>query len=296
MIQLAGVTKRYGRRGTRPALADVSLQVPQGSVWAVVGPNGAGKSTLLGLVLGFLRPTRGVVRLDGAAPRDYLRDVGAGYLPEQFSMPGTWRVGPALRMFARLGGDPGGADRVMAQFGLEPHAGKAVQELSRGLLQRVGLAQAVLHGGPLLVLDEPTEGLDPVWRIRLRDVLAGLRGNGRTILMASHDLGEVERVADRAVLVENGAIREIIDTRPAAAPATWRIRLQQPLPRILEAFPTAEAAAVDGAAAYTVTASGPAELSERLGVLIALGGVVSAVEPVRQALEDRVRGALEEQP
>jgi ABC-2 type transport system ATP-binding protein len=292
MIQLEGVTKRYGRRGTPAALADVSLTVPADAIWAVVGPNGAGKSTLLGLVLGFIRPTRGQVLLDGSSPRDYLRDVGAGYLPEQFRVPPEWRTGDALRMLARLGGAAAAADRMIATFGLEPHLGKRVGELSRGLQQRLGLAQALLDDRPLVVLDEPTEGLDPIWRIRLRDVLAGLRGSGRTVLMASHDLGEVERVADRAVLIEGGAVRDIIDTRPAGEPGAWRLRLAAPFTRTREAFPDAQPGDADST--WSVQVRNAGELSERLAVLIALGGVVAAVEPIRQPLEERVRDALEQ--
>jgi ABC-2 type transport system ATP-binding protein len=291
MIELQRVTKQYRRR--RPAaLHDVSLQVPDGAVWAVVGPNGAGKSTLLALVLGFIRATRGHVLLAGAAPRDYLRDCGAGYLPEQFRVPGEWRTRDTLRMLGRLGGRPAGeADRVISQFGLEPHLAKRTDELSRGLLQRVGLAQALLHRRPLIVLDEPTEGLDPVWRIRLRDVLAGLRAEGSTVLMASHDLGEVERVADRAVLLEKGGIRDIIDTSTDDPPASYRIRLAAPFETVAEAFPDADRDA-EGTS-FTVSVTGPGELSQRVGALITLGAVITAVEPLRRPLEERVRDTLE---
>jgi ABC-type multidrug transport system ATPase subunit len=291
MIEFDHVTKRYRRR--RPAaLRDVSLRVPDGAVWAVVGPNGAGKSTLLALVLGFIRPTTGGVLLDGAAPRDYLGDVGAGYLPEQFRVPGEWRTRDALRMFGRLGGGTAGeTDRVMAQFGLEPHLDKRIGELSRGLLQRLGLAQALLDRRRLIVLDEPTEGLDPVWRIRLRDALADLRTEGSTVLIASHDLGEVERVADQAVLLENGSIREIIETRTTEPPAAYRITLAAPFDRVADAFPGAASEAHD--MSFTVTVSGAIELSQRVGALIALGAVIAAVEPLRQPLEDRVRKTLE---
>jgi ABC-2 type transport system ATP-binding protein len=295
MIELEQVTKRYGRRGRTEALRDVSLRVPTGAVWAVVGPNGAGKSTLLGLVLGFIRPTRGSVKLAGESPRDYIRGAGAGYLPEQFSVPAEWRTGDALRMLGRLdGADAAAAQRAADEFGLAPHLDKRAGDLSRGLLQRLGLAQALLGGHPLVVLDEPTEGLDPIWRIRLRDILAGLRARGSTVVIASHDLGEVERVADRAVLLEGGRVRDIIETR-TAAPAAWRITLAAPFERVADAFPAAAQArtpAGDGLS-FNATASGPGELSERLAALLALGAIVTAVEPLVQPFEERVRDALE---
>lgn len=293
MVELEQVTKWYGRkRAGRHALHDVSLAVPEGAVWAVVGPNGAGKSTLLGLVLGFLRPSRGTVRLAGDAPRWFLRDHGAAYLPERFSLPPQWRVRDALRMFAGLDrGGAGATDEAVALLGLEPHMDKRAGELSRGLLQRVGLAQALLAPRRLLVLDEPTEGLDPTWRIRLRDIIAARRGNA-TILIASHDLAEVERVADRAVLLERGAVREVMDTRTPDAPTRYRITLAAPFERLAEAFPAAEPEP-DGNA-FTVSVADPVELSQRVAALVALGGIITAVEPVRLPLEQRVRDALEE--
>jgi ABC-2 type transport system ATP-binding protein len=293
MIELDSVTKRYGRRRTRPAaLSDVSLHVPAGAVWAVVGPNGAGKSTLLALVLGFIRPSAGAVRVGGSRPRDYLRDEGAAYLPERFDMPAAWRVRDALHMLARLDGDDGRAAAGAAdRLGLGPHLDKRAGELSRGLLQRVGLAQTLLARRALVVLDEPTEGLDPLWRIRLRDIIGELRADGRTVLLASHDLAEVERVADRAVLLDGGRVREVLDTTGAGDDdALYRVRLAAPFATATDAFPDA-AFAADGLA-FTATVSGPAELSARLGALIALGAVVAGVEPARQPLEQRVRDAL----
>ncbi|CAN5886795.1 ABC transporter ATP-binding protein [soil metagenome] len=293
MIRLEQVTKRY-RRGARraPALRDITLHIPEGAVWAVVGPNGAGKSTLLALALGFIRASSGSVSVGGMVPRHYMRDHGAAYLPERFGLPREWRAGDALRMLARLdGGTVADADRVVALLGLEPHVSKRAGELSRGLLQRVGLAQALLAPRALVVLDEPTEGLDPIWRIRLRDIVAGLRADGRTVVIASHDLGEVERVADRAVLLEDGGIREILDTRIDAEPSHYRIRLASAFDRITDVFPDA---IQEDVTAFTVRVPGALELSERVGALIGLGGVITAVEPVRRPLEERVRAALED--
>ncbi|HSJ23350.1 MAG TPA: ABC transporter ATP-binding protein [Longimicrobiales bacterium] len=298
MVELDRVSKQYGRRGASArALHDVSLQVPAGSVWAVVGPNGAGKSTLLSLILGFIRPTRGTVTVSGVPPREFLRDEGAAYLPEHFHIPGEWKVGGALRMFARLDGSTrtarSDADNVIERLGLGPHTHKRASELSRGLLQRVGIAQALLAGRALVVLDEPTEGLDPMWRIRLRDIVAGLRDEGRTVIMASHDLGEVERTADRALLLEHGAVRGVLETRPAAgSTARYRIVLERPFDAMGDVFP---GSVPDGSGpSFTVTVAGPVELSERLGAMLGLGAVVAAVEPVHEPLEERVRAALGE--
>ncbi|HSJ32349.1 MAG TPA: ABC transporter ATP-binding protein [Longimicrobiales bacterium] len=292
MIELKDVTKRYGRRGAAPeALRALTLTLSPGTVWAVVGPNGAGKSTLLSLLLGFIRPTEGAVTIADETPRDYLREFGAGYLPERFSLPARWRAGEALRMFARLERVPAAeADRIIEMLGLAPHLGKRTGELSRGLLQRVGLAQALLASRSLIVLDEPTEGLDPVWRVRLRDIVAGLRAEDRTVVIASHDLSEIERIADRALVLESGAVRDMLDVRGPDVAAEYRLRLDVPSAAVTEAFPGAEQ--IDERA-YLVRVTGAAELSQRLGGLIALGAVIAAVEPVRPDLEERVRTALD---
>jgi ABC-type multidrug transport system ATPase subunit len=292
MIRLDAVTKRYRRRGGDAALEDVTLHVPAGAVWAVVGPNGAGKSTLLSLTLGFLRPTSGTVSVGELAPRDYLRDEGAGYLPERFSLPPEWRAGSALRTLARLDGQEDAAvDSVVALLGLGAHLDKRAGELSRGLLQRVGLAQALLARRRLIVLDEPTEGLDPLWRIRLRDIVADLRAEGRTVIIASHDLGEVERIADRAVLLDGGRVRDVLDTRLDPAAARYLIRLAAPFDRVHDVFPDATSQPDD---AFVIDVSGAHELSERVAALIGLGAVITSVEPQRAALEERVRSALED--
>jgi ABC-type multidrug transport system ATPase subunit len=292
MIELTDVTKRYGRKGAgTEALRGVSLTLSPGAIWAVVGPNGAGKSTLLSLLLGFIRPSDGVVTVAGEAPRDYLREYGAGYLPERFSLPARWRAGEALRMLARLErASPADADRVIELLDLGPHRDKRTADLSHGLLQRVGLAQALLTRRPLIVLDEPTEGLDPVWRVRLRDIVAELRSDDRTVVIASHDLSELERLADRAVVLDGGSLRDVLDVRGHDIAAEYRLRLGAPFGSIAAAFPGA--VQLDQVQ-YIVDVTGPAELSQRLGGLIAMGAVIAAVEPVRADLEERVRTVLD---
>lgn len=292
MIELSGVTKRYGRKGTgTEAVRAVSMTIPSGGVWAVVGPNGAGKSTLLSLLLGFIRPSEGVVTIAGDVPRDYLRQHGAGYLPERFSLPRRWRTIDAIRLFALLeGADTDDVDRAVSLLGLEPHLSRQASELSRGLLQRLGLAQAILARRALIILDEPTEGLDPVWRVRLRDIIGDLKADGRTMIIASHDLTEVERIADRALVLEKGAVRDVLDVRARDAAADYRLRLAVPFADATAAFPGA--VRIDELE-YIVNVTSPADLSQRLGGLLALGALIDTVEPVRPGLEERVRDSLE---
>ena len=302
VIRVQQVSKRFGAgrvidRAPRPidAVDDVSLEVGRGEVLAVVGPNGAGKTTLLALLLGFLRPTRGTILIDGDAARDYVRRAGVGYLPEQFRLPPEWRVRDALYALARLDGNRAGAalraDAALERYALAAVADRELRTLSRGTLQRVGLAQAFQAERALIVLDEPTEGLDPLWRVRLRDVIAGARDAGSTVILASHDLGEVERVADRAVLLEGGVVREVMTPHARGDGSAYLIRLDAPSSILPELFRGAEREEGESEA-YRVVVGSSAELSSRLAALLETGAVVASVEPLREPLEERVRRAL----
>jgi ABC-2 type transport system ATP-binding protein len=295
MIELESLGKWYGtRRQPVHALRDVSLSLGSGT-WGIVGPNGAGKSTLLGLVLGYLRPTSGSVSIAGSPPRRYLRSRGAAYLPERFRLPAEWPVREALRTLAALEGAAPSvarsrADAAIDRLGLEEHADKVVGALSRGLNQRLGLAQTLLAERDLIVLDEPTEGLDPLWRVRFRDLVADFRSAGRTVLLASHELVEVERLADRAILLEDGRVREVINLQGPRGPNTrYLLDVDAPPDVLAIAFPDADARARP----ILVTVADPAELSHRLAALLDAGGLIRAVTP-ESGLEDRVRQRLAE--
>ena len=301
MIVVENAGRRFRVRGAPPveALRDVSLRVEPGTVFAVVGPNGAGKTTLFALVLGFLMPTTGHVQVGGMEPRRWARTRGAAWLPERFALPPGWRVAESLRAFARLEGlSPAAAgaatDAVLARLNLGPHADKTVETLSRGTLQRLGLAQAMLAPRDLVVLDEPTQGLDPLWRIRLREIAADLRAEGRTVLLASHEMDEVERLADRAAVLRDGALESIVDLRggDAASGLTYRIELERDAAgAIAGAFPGAErSVAGDGRTALRVRVTDTGDLSRRLAVLIEGGARIASVRPADVDLEARVRG------
>ncbi|MEJ2215367.1 MAG: ATP-binding cassette domain-containing protein [Gemmatimonadota bacterium] len=205
------------------------------------------------------------------------------------------RVRAALHALARLDGlDARRArartDAVLEQLGLDAYAERPVGALSRGLLQRVGLAQALLADRPIVVLDEPTEGLDPLWRIRLRELIAGLRQRDRLVLVASHALAEVERVADRVVLLEEGRVRDILDVATPSGPTRYRIRLAHPSTAVADVFPDSKRTT---AAEYVVVVSDPAELSQRLAALLVRDVTLVEATPLVEPLEDRVRRALE---
>ena len=295
MIQLDGLSKTYGTRARAVhALRDVSLSIESGT-WAVVGPNGAGKTTLLGLVLGFLRPSSGTVTVDGDPPRRWLRRHGAAYLPERFRIPPPWPVRSALRALARLDGADGEVDRrvdrTLDRLGLADHADRPAGTLSRGLTQRLGLAQALLADRRLVVLDEPTEGLDPIWRVRFREIVGDLRADGRTVVLASHELAEVERIADRVIILDDGRVADVVEARGrAGGPLRYRLVVDATDEALAAAFPGAER--VDYGVVVTVGDAG--ELSHRLAALLDAGATLQEVAPFGGDLETRVRRRLED--
>jgi ABC-2 type transport system ATP-binding protein len=287
VIELRGAGKRFGRRPGVIALRPTTISVAAGEVCAVVGPNGAGKSTLLALALGFLRPTTGTALLNGEPVRWALRSGGVAYLPERFTLPAQWTVRAALQGMAALEREPEPAARVarvLELCGLDEVARRRIGELSRGTLQRVGIAQAWLAPARVLVLDEPGEGLDPLWRLRLSELIAGRREAGSAVLLASHDLAEVERIADRVVLLEHGELRGVLPARVAAGVGDYRIELVAGSEHVPEVFP---GALPDGEGAFRVMVADAHELSARLAALLARGAVISSLRPV--GLEERIR-------
>jgi ABC-type multidrug transport system ATPase subunit len=302
LIELRHVTKRYRSWTGREVLAleDFSLDVRAGEVFGLAGPNGAGKSTLISLLLGFFRPTQGDVRIAGVEPRRYIEHNGIGYLSELVNVPSGWRVTSALRRYGLLAGVPADAldarvASLLAALGLEEHAGKRVRQLSKGNLQRLGLAQALLGEAQVIVLDEPTHGLDPVWTQRFRDVVVELRRPGRTILIASHNLDELSRLADRVGIIDHGRLQRVVDVRAtdraARADAPYRIVVSRGADRVTEIFPGArESESAPGE--FELPALSLEALNGGLARLIASSVLVTAVYPVHSALEQQFREAV----
>jgi len=302
MIEFQDVTKRFGRAPAGVAALDrVSVAFAAGATTAIVGPNGAGKSTMLGLTLGFLQPSGGAVMAGGMRPRAWVRTHGAAWLPERFRLPADWRVLPALRSLARLEGLSGrDADRRsrenLERFGLADAGHRRIGTLSRGMLQRVGLAQATLVVRQLVVFDEPTEGLDAAGRVLFRDGVTQLRAAGATVLLASHDLNELERLADRAVVLDSGRVREILELDAAVEGTRWTLRLTGPSAAVGELFPGAvrmDGRTEPGPAEYAVAAANAADMSARLAALLASGATLIEVTALRDSLEQRIEQALQ---
>lgn len=205
-IRTAGLHKRYG---SHVALHGLDLLVRPGEVVGFLGPNGAGKTTTVKILAGLVRPTAGSASLFGIDVADPAARRRIGYLPELFRFP-AWMTGEdVLAVHGRLAGLPADEGHVRAggaleRVGLHGRGGEKVGGYSKGMQQRLGLAQALLAGPDLVLLDEPTSALDPIGRREVREVIRDLGAGGTAVLLNSHLLGEVESVADRVVVVDRG--------------------------------------------------------------------------------------------
>lgn len=208
-ISVEHLTKRYG---PQLAVNDVSFKAAGGEIAGFLGPNGAGKSTTLKIITCFLPPTSGTARLDGYDVRTHSLEIRRriGYLPEHNPLYLEMYARELLRFTAAIFGLTGKKardriDEVIGMTGLAPEQHKKIGALSKGYRKRVGLAQALLHDPEVLILDEPTDGLDPVQVVEIRELIKRL-GQTKTILFSSHIMSEVEAIAQRVVLINKGKL------------------------------------------------------------------------------------------
>jgi len=212
-LSVATLEKRYGRTS---ALGGVDLEVGAGELVGLLGPNGAGKSTLVKIVCGLVRPSAGRAEVCGAPAGSRAARAALGYLAELFRFPGWARAEEVLALHQRLAGSDGGAAEraeLLELVDLQHARDRRVEAMSKGMQQRLGLAQALVGGPRLLLLDEPTSALDPVGRRMVRELLERLRERGVAVLLNSHLLSEVELVCDRVAILAEG--RVVAAGRPA---------------------------------------------------------------------------------
>jgi ABC-2 type transport system ATP-binding protein len=208
VIETTGLQKVYGRK---VAVADLTLQVPKGEVFGFLGPNGAGKSTSVKMLLGLVAPSSGCARVLEHAPGDPAIMARVGFLPEHFRFHEWMRAAELLDLHGRLYGMSFEARRkripeVLDLVGLAEHARRPLTDFSKGMLQRIGLAQALLNDPELVFLDEPTSALDPFGRMLVRGLLHDLKARGTTVFLNSHLLGEVEATCDRVSFIKEGRV------------------------------------------------------------------------------------------
>ena len=298
MIALRGVSKTYrsllGRQVR--AVEDVTLDVAAGEVLGIAGPNGAGKSTILSLLLGFLLPTSGTLSIDGMKPRAYVEKFGVSYVPELMALPMHWTAEGALRRLAVLAGVPSSrlsaeVDRVIEALAIGEHRRKRLKTLSKGNFQRVGLAQALLTGTRVVIFDEPTHGLDPVWTQKFREIVATLKRADRAIIIASHNLDELERLTDRVAIIDRGRIQRIVTVSGASVTELMAYRIHAVVggDALVARF---RGASLGPNGDVDVPPVDVPTLNAGLVAAIAAGALISAVIPRESALEQAFHSAV----
>jgi ABC-2 type transport system ATP-binding protein len=207
-------TSREFRQTTKVALASLNLEVNAGEVFGFLGPNGAGKTTTMNVLLGFVPPTSGAAYLFGIDVRQPIARQRIGYLPEMTYYYKFLTAEELLRFYAKIFGLPRGEtdkriDQLLKLVELEQARKRPIKSYSKGMQQRVGLAQALINNPDLLILDEPTSGLDPLGRMKVREIIQRLKNEGKTVFFSSHELGEVETVCDRVAIIHEGELKTV---------------------------------------------------------------------------------------
>ena len=289
VIQTAGLTKTYnGRR----ALDGLDLEVPRGEVFGFLGPNGAGKTTAVLLLIGAIAASAGRAEILGQPAGDRPTRTRLGYLPEQFQFPAWASPRELYRYHADLLGLPAAEGRRRAAVygdvvGLGPVMDRPVRTFSKGMLQRVGLGQALLGEPELLLLDEPTSGLDPVGIRAVRDLILYLRGRGATIFLNSHQLSEVELTCSRVAVLHHGRV-------VAAGPVESLLRPSHEVEIRADGLDEATVArlrslavGLEGGNGHWVAAvAEAAAIPEIAAAIVASGARLEALVPRRESLEE----------
>ena len=223
-LSARGLSKRYGATS---ALESVDLEVGAGELVGLLGPNGAGKSTLTKIACGLVRPTDGEAHVAGAEAGSRAARASTGYLAELFRFPGWARAEEVLTLHQRLARSAGGEaerEELLERVGLREESERRVETMSKGMQQRLGIAQALIGAPRLVLLDEPTSALDPGGRRTVRDLLLGLRDQGVGVLLNSHLLSEIELVCDRVVIIDGG--RVVTEGRPEDLTAPGGVEIE----------------------------------------------------------------------
>ncbi|MCO8123680.1 ABC transporter ATP-binding protein [Stieleria sp. TO1_6] len=291
-----------GRRRLE-AVRGVSLQAFPGEVFGLLGPNGAGKTTLIKMLLGVVKPTSGTASLLGRPIGSSIARARVGYLPESLRVDRHHTARSALRYYGRMSRMSSSAiatrsDELLKLVGLVGRDRESVRQFSKGMYQRLGLAQALLHDPDLLVLDEPTDGLDPVGRNEVRKVIDRLRDDGKTIFLNSHILQEVELVCTRVAILSKGQIRaigpidelahredqqltvEISQDAPSPSPSDWSEVFTDPHELAIESQPIATGQRL------TMTVADQDQINWVVDQLRRCGHSISRLQVRRESLEE----------
>jgi ABC-2 type transport system ATP-binding protein len=300
-IEIQGLTKDYPlgfwHQRRRRSLDNLTLQVEEGEVFGFLGPNGAGKTTTLKLLMRLIYPTAGTARIGGRSIDDVGMHREIGFLPEQPYFYDYLTARELLDYFARFFGFRAAernerVNRFLEQVGLAAAADVQLRKFSKGMLQRVGIAQAILHDPQVVFLDEPMSGLDPVGRREVRDIILALKQQGRTVFFSTHILTDAEMLCDRVAVLLNGKLQgvgspgEIVSLKVQGMEILFELRDGRPLPEKL-----AERATKTGAR-YRIELP-EVELYAALELLRASDASILSVQLLRPTLEDYFFGLMD---
>jgi len=302
VLRLTDLTKTYRdpmTLKTFTAVDGVTLSLSRGEVFGLLGPNGAGKTTTIKLILGLAQPTRGSVLLDGRDPREPAARRRLGYLPESPSFYDHLNATEFLALVGDLFGiDPAVRRRrgaaLLERLGLTPHARKPLRQFSKGMTQRLGLAQALLNEPSLLVLDEPMSGLDPIGRAEVKRILREERARGATVLLSSHVLAETEALCDRVAILSGGRLLEAgtIAELLTGGVREWEISVDSLGDEVSRTL-RGRGHRVERIGNRTmIRVTEGRALQEALATLTSGGAFIHAVEPRRATLEEHFVSAL----
>ncbi len=296
-IDLHDVRKIY--RGKIHALRDIQMQVHPGEIFGLLGPNGAGKSTLVKIMMTVVRPNRAHGTILGKSIGHKRTLARVGYLPEHHRLPSYLTGQQVLEFYAALAHVPGGVRKkrsreLLKTMGMDDWGNKKVSSYSKGMMQRIGLAQALMNDPDLIVLDEPTDGVDPVGRRDIRDVLLELREMGKTIFLNSHLLSELEMVCDRVAILVQGevATQGTLDdlTRESQR---YEIIIAGTAPSWIETKSGLRAETLDDdRCKVIIMGADPQPIQTVLDQLRQENRIILSVQPVRETLEDLFMRAI----
>jgi ABC-2 type transport system ATP-binding protein len=278
--------------GGKVAVRDLTLSVPRGEIFGFLGPNGAGKSTSIKMLLGLAKPTGGEAYVLGAPSGDVAVRRKIGFLPENFRFYEWLTPAELLHLHGRLSGV---ATDVLAKrvpefidlVGLTPHIDKRLQNFSKGMMQRAGLAQALIHEPEIIFLDEPTSGLDPIGRRMVRDIIRAQRERGATVFLNSHLLSEIEITCDQVVFIREGEVVTSRDMRKMHEEAVRvEVRARKLSRECIAGLSRWSASVEVDEERLTMTAQSRDTLPEILRYLVEAGAEVYQFTPQRLSLED----------
>jgi len=295
ILETHGLTKHYRHQWTLRrfcVLDSLDLHVEEGEIFGLIGPNGAGKTTTFKLLLGLLRPTSGMATFYGQPLQPAAR-AAIGFLPEHPYFYDYLTVTETLDLYARLYGVASDlrhrrVTEVIDQVQLGHKRRARLRTLSKGTLQRVGIAQAILNRPRLVILDEPMSGLDPAGRHHMRELILSLRQDGTTVIFSSHILPDAEALCDRVGILTQGRLREVIDLRNTNSSAPYLLKIKHvdaptlaSLEHLASGPPTAQADS------WHIKLADSAAVGYALDIVRRGGGLIESLNPVHASLEER---------